>query len=264
MRTSIVAFIVAGICTAAVADNGSKREEDMLGQMRAEQRALAKQAAGGVTAADVGDPDSFGRNVQFLGVAQTGLVQVVVPGACSPPDPNFPDDRCVEADPSAVTVVQARDIGRMRLPARAAHSLLCHSITALRSYSFRNFTANPVNASFNFAASITIENEVLNDPTLIDPNTGLPFNGSLEVAFGFGSDTQTLHPTDQVRRSHNNTRACIGGLISKQTLTQSFGLTDAQADDFFRKPMMLRLNITLRSQFADLAAAFFGLRVFGD
>src|SRR5215813_10963104 len=74
MRTSIVAFIVAGICTAAVADNGSKREEDMLGQMRAEQRALAKQAAGGVTAADVGDPDSFGRNVQFLGVAQTGLV----------------------------------------------------------------------------------------------------------------------------------------------------------------------------------------------
>jgi hypothetical protein len=67
-----------------------------------------------------------------------------------------------------------------------------------------------------------------------------------------------------VRRSHNNTRFCIGGLISKQTLIESFGLTAAQADDFFRKPMTLRLNIILSTTFKDPALAFYGLRLFGD
>jgi len=124
--------------------------------------------------------------------------------------------------------------------------------------------ANPVNASFAATASVTIENDVLNDPRLIDPTTGLPFNGSLEVAFGLGNDSQTLHPTDHVRRTHSNTRSCNGGLISKQALIEGFGLTAAQADDFFKRPMRLRLNLTLRTTFADSAAAFFGLRLFGD
>ena len=258
MRTDVLAFMVAGICTAAVAGNG--RNEDLIKQARAEQRALAAAAAA-PTAADSGDADSFGRNVHFLGLAQTGTVTVTTPGGCTPPDPNFPDDRCFEGNPTAS--VDARDIGRMKLPAKAANSILCHSITSLPFWSFSNFTAGPAFARFQYLAGVTIENEVLNDPTLIDPNTGLPFNGKMDVGFGIITDGQTIHPGDFVQRRQAFTRGCIGGLVSKQGLIAQ-GFTEAQANDFFKKPMTLRLNMTLNTSFVDFAFVLFGLRVFGD
>jgi len=262
MRTSsILALIFAGICTAAAADDRKAQSEDMLKQAKAEQRALVKAMAG-PSQADVGDPDSFGRNVHFLGVAQTGGVTVTGPGGCPPPDPNFPDDRCVEANPTAF--IEARDIGRINLPAKASNSILCHSLTSLPIWTFSNPTTFRVFAAFQYTASVTIENEVLNDPSLIDPNTGLPFNGKLEVAFGLITDRQTMQPGDVATRRHSSTRACIGGLVSKMALTQGFGLTDAQADAFFKKPMTLRLNITLSTAFVDNAFVLFGLRLFGD
>jgi len=213
MRKCVLAFMVAGICTAAAAGNG--RNEDLIKQARAEQRALAAAAAA-PSAADVGDADSFGRNVHFLGVAQTGVVTVTTPGGCPPADPNFPDDRCVEGNPTAS--VNALDIGRMKLPAKAASSVLCHSITSIPTWSFSNFTAGSAFARFSYLAGVTIENEVLNDPTLIDPNTGLPFNGKLDVAFGIITDAQTIHQGDFVQRRQGFTRGCIGGLVSKQAL----------------------------------------------
>ena len=264
-RASILALSVAGICTAAAADDEKKEMEDFLREARAEQRALAtaaKQMGRGVTAADVGDPDSFGRNAHFLGVAQSGTVTVTTPGGCPPPDPNFPDERCVEGNPNAV--IDARDIGRITLPAKAANSILCHSITSIPLWGFSNLTAGRVFASFQYLAGVTIENEVLNDPSLIDPNTGLPFNGKLDVAFGIITDRQTLQPGDFVTRRQGFTRGCIFGLVSKQGLTQIFGLTDAQADELFEKPMTLRLNMTLRTAFVVNAFVLFGLRVFGD
>lgn len=266
MRTSILAFIATGICTAAAADNQRIPSEDLLRETRAEQRALSKQVAGvnaaaGVAAADVGDADSFGRNAHFLGVAVSGFVQVAPPGGCPPPDPNFPDDRCVEANPNAA--IDAKDVGRIRLPAKASNSLLCHSITSIPAWEFSNQTAGAVRASFQFISGVTIENEVLNDPALIDPNTGLPFNGSLEIAFAVVTDRQTVQPGDRVTRRQTNTRFCLGGLVSKAGLVE-MGLTPAQADAFFKKPMTLRLNVTLRTSFVDNGVAVFGLRLFGD
>jgi len=72
MRTPILALIVVGICTAAAAHDRDQQPADLLKQARAEQRALAKQSH--VSAADVGDADSFGRNVHYIGVTATGTI----------------------------------------------------------------------------------------------------------------------------------------------------------------------------------------------
>jgi hypothetical protein len=40
----------------------------------------------------------------------------------------------------------------------------------------------------------------LNDPTLTDPTTGLPLNGSVEVAFSLIIDRQTVQPGRQAAR----------------------------------------------------------------
>jgi hypothetical protein len=264
MRRSILAVFVTAICTAAAAEDHNA-DSDLFKQAKAEQRALAKasSSSSGVTAADVGDVDSFGRNVHFLGVTQSGTV--TVSSSCPPPDPAFPDDRCVVAvAPPGTTAVQARDIGRIHLPARAASSLLCHSITAFPLWQFSNGTGGPGQASFSFTTGVTVESEVLNDPSLIDPNTGLPFNGAFDVAFNLIVDRQTIQPGDLVQRRQGFTRGCVGGLVSKQGLMQVYGLTAAQADDFFKKPMTLRLNATLSTRFSDNTFVFFGLRVLGD
>lgn len=265
MRFWILVAIGAAVCTAAAADKGDAG--DVLRQARAELRMATQAPAatgnGGVTAADVGDADSFGRNVHFLGVAQSGTVSITT--GCPPPDPNFPDDRCVEAAPPPLTTAaRERDIGRMTLPGKTANSLLCHSITTLPFWTFSNSTAAPGVASFTYQASFTIESDVLKDPSLIDPNTGLPFNGSFDVVFGIITDRQTVQPGDFVQRRQGFTRGCIGGLVSKSGLMQIFGLTAAQADDFFKKPITIRLNMNLSSRFSDNSFVLYGLRVFGD
>jgi hypothetical protein len=268
MKAWNLAWIVVGICTGAGAAN-DPAAADLMKQARAEQRALAKAAGsgggGGVSAADVGDADSFGRNVRFLGVAQTGTVSVQPD--CTP-DPSFPpgpDDRCfVPGAQPATEVFEARDIGRIKLPARASNSLLCHAVTSLPFWHFSNATPSPGVSSFRYAAFVKIDNEVLNDPALIDPTTGAPFNGSLEVGFTIITDGQTVQPGDQASRRMGFTRGCIAGLINKTALTETFGLTAAQADDFFKKPMTLHLTIQLGTRFVDFASVLYGLRLYGD
>jgi hypothetical protein len=259
MRTPICGLIVAGICTAAAAND----EEDFLKEARAEQRALAKQAAPPATAG-TGDPDSFGRKVHFIGVGLTGVVSLqadCTPDANNPP---FPDDRCfVPQAPPATTVIHAQNIGTIQLPAKATNSILCHSVTSLPLWHFSNPTASPGLAAFRYDAFMTIENEVLNNPNLIDPGTGLPFNGSLELGFSQITDTQTFRPGDQATRRNNTTRSCIGGLISKAAL-MDLGLSAAQADEFFKRPMTIHLHIQLATAFVDRALVRYGLRLYGD
>jgi hypothetical protein len=253
--------IIASVCTTARADDVLEQSTDMRRQVRAQQRAVAIQGAQ-VSPADVGDADSFGRNVHFLGVAFTGFTQLQAD--CTSPFFTGPDDRCfVPNAPPAPSVFEIRDVGRMKLPAKAANSLLCHSITSQPLWQFRNPTANTDIARFQYLVFVTIENEVLNDPKLIDLNTGEPFGGVLEQGFSMITDFQTVHPGDFARRRNISTRSCQGGLISKAGLID-LGLSPAQADDFFKKPMTLRLHMLLLTQFVDQATALYGLRIYGD
>jgi hypothetical protein len=263
MKPWIFSFMtIAAICTAARAKDFVEQSTDMRRQTKAEQRAAAAEGSL-VSPADVGDVDSFGRNVHFLGVAFTGFIQLQ--RDCSTPSFSGPDDRCfVPNPPSTLTVLEIRDVGRMRLPAKASNSLLCHSITSQPLWHFTNTTADAGNAQFRYLVFVTIENEVLNDPNLIDPTTGQPFGGALEQGFSMITDSQTLHPGDQATRRNISTRSCQGGLISKAGLIDSFGLTPAQADEFFKKPMTIRLHMLLLTQFVDLSTVLYGLRLYGD
>jgi len=73
-----------------------------------------------------------------------------------------------------------------------------------------------------------------------------------------------LQPGDQATRRPVSTRGCIGGIISKAALIETYQLTAAQGDDFFKKPMTVHLSIQLGTRFVDFAFVLFGLRLFGD
>jgi hypothetical protein len=217
------------------------------------------------TAEDVGDADSFGRNVVYLGVASTGSVLLqsdCTPDPNLPPEPQFP---CVTLlPPPQITNFNEDNLAAIRLPARATRSLICFSITSAHSFGFANDTdVRQNNALFRTTAMITVESEVLNDPTLIDPNTGLPFGGRFTLPFGTFGEFRTIDPGERASRTVRETRDCIGGLLNRASLL-AMGLSEAQVARFFRRPMRIVFGLSGGAAMVDGANLLYGVRLYGD
>ena len=226
--------------------------------------AVAAQAAP-PTVEEVGDPDSFGRDVIYLGNAQTS--NVALQGDCTP-DPMFPpapNDRCIvlNAQPAA-TSFNEDGLATLALPAESTKSLICFALTPNHNFEFFNLTGVPQsNARYNARAVITIENEVLNDPTLIDPNTGLPYGGKMTLPLSTYSESRSIAAGEREQKSLFLSRHCIGGLVSKRSLVGS-GLSETQAKQFFKKPMKFTFGASGTVQIVDFANFFYGIRLYGD
>lgn len=218
-------------------------------------------AAAAPTVEDVGDPDSFGRNVTYLGLTQTQPV-VILPD-CTGSDPTL--ERCIVANAApGPTPFNESGLATINLPAKASKSLLCFTLTPLVQVQWFNPLATPANARFSANAVITIDNEVLDDPTLIDPGTGLPFGGVLTVGLSTYSDFHTLQPGETDVKTLFMTRSCIAGVVSKRALVETYGLTDTQAKEFFKKPMSLSFGSRGSVALADFTSYFYGIRLYGD
>jgi len=268
-------WIILGIClvicgaTASVAVAQSKTDRaEFRAEVKAARAELITAAPAPPAPAGGADTDSFGRNVQFDGLLQAGNVTFFADCTPLPGDPApGPDDRCVVLNPAPTsTSFDLPDIGRLTVPGRSAHSLLCHWLTPIAFYNFQNPTGvfQP-NASFRLLPYVIVESDVLNDPALIDPTTGLPFNGKLESSFAATyQDSQSLDPGHSATRRFSETRVCIGGFLSKANLMSTYGLTDAQATQVFRHDITLRFGLRGNVTLVNSGFVIYGLRVVGD
>jgi hypothetical protein len=226
--------------------------------------AVAAQAAP-PTVEEVGDPDSFGRDVIYLGNAQTSNVALQEDCTPDPMFPPLPNDRCIvlNAQPAA-TSFNEDGLATLQLPAESTKSLICFALTPNSNFEFFNLTGvSQPNARFNARAVITIENEVLNDPTLIDPATGLPYGGKMTLTLSTYSESRSIGAGEREQKSLFLSRHCIGGLVSKRSLTGS-GLSETQAKQFFKKPMKFTFGASGTVQIVDFANYFYGIRLYGD
>jgi hypothetical protein len=222
---------------------------------------------------DVGDPDSFGKNAQFLGDA-SGFITLspsCTPGpspATSPSPSPANSDQCFSLDPTPgnATSFSASNICRINLPKNAASDLIYPVLTFFTSYQLQNPTASQVpNGRFLFSATLTIYSAVLNDPSIIDPNTGLPANGALTFVFSpdrFDVD-RSLEANERSRNRIDYTRAANAG-ISKAGLIGTSGLTQKQADDLFKNPMTVRMDVTGLARYVTDASITCNMRLLGD
>lgn len=218
-------------------------------------------AAGAPTVDEVGDADSFGRYVTYLGLAQT--TSVVLRPDCTGADPSV--ERCVVSGAApASTSFNEADLASIALPARATRSLLCFTLTPFISVDWANPLASPATARFSASAVVTIENDLLADPALVDPGTGLPFGGSLTLGLSTYHSAHTLQPGEVDSKNLFMTRACIAGVISKHSLVENFGLTEVQATQFFRRPMTIRFGSRGSVALAESTNYFYGIRLYGD
>ena len=212
------------------------------------------------TAGEVGDPDTFGRALTWLGVTQ---MSVDLAASCPSPSP---DVSCtVLAAGGAVTPFAASGLGSIELPARASNSMLCHWFSPVLMVSYANPTASPVLARLSYSPTLTVENPVLDDPGLIDASTGLPFNGRLTTSMTASErfEVPLAAGASQFMRERDSV-TCIAGFLTRRSLVQNHGLTEAQARRFFRHRTRISMNISGTAQYVDDALMTFGLRVIGD
>jgi hypothetical protein len=218
-------------------------------------------AAAAPTTADVGDAESFSKNVIYLGLAQTLPVTLV--DDCTGSDPTT--ERCIVQNPApAVTTFNETGLATLNLPAKASKSLLCFTLTPFIVVDWQNGTASPATARFSANADITITNSLLDDPALIDPNTGLPFGGAIQVSLSTWARTHTMQSGEIDNERSTQSRACIAGIISQRALIDNYGLTATQAKDFFKKPMTLTFGSHGTVSLSTFTQYFYGFRVYGD
>ncbi len=220
----------------------------------------AAAVAGGVTEADVGDPDSFGRAQTYLGVTQGG---VILRADCS----GFPPEaHCIELNPApATTFVDESDLALINLPGKATNSLLCFTFTPFANWNWFNGTGTQQEAQMFLRPRVRIESVVLEDPSLIDPTTGLPFAGVLfDNPISTFLQNRTLDDGESDFQFRATTRSCTGGLVNKRTLRDLYGLSDAVIIEFFKQPITVSFGVLGSVSMVTDANYSVGVRLYGD
>jgi hypothetical protein len=244
-----------------------KEQREALRAERQSQAPPSAKAAGSaaVTADAVGESDSFGKNALFLGIAQSGIV--LLDPTCDPADvgPLGPDDHCITvADPSVpVPATTVNDVARITIPGKSAQNVVYAIANHTVSFSMFNPGGTPTQGRMAYVPTITIESEVLNDPALIDPTTGLPFNGSFTTGgLGTYSTNKTLASGASEFLTHSYSRANTSGL--SRSFFAGLGLPSNVIDQVYRKPMTIRLNVRVSSRWVDSATLVFTTRLLGN
>ncbi|NUO74988.1 MAG: hypothetical protein HOQ32_03150 [Lysobacter sp.] len=221
---------------------------------------LPISAAAAVTDEDVGDSDSFGRNLRWLGLAD---MSVELTDTCPGSDP---DAGCQVLNPApAFTSFAFEDLGHITLPGKSTQSLLCYWFSPVVTVRYANPTSNQVLARLRYSPTLTVENPVLATPGLIDPTTGLPFDGKLLTGMTSSEMFEVpLAPGVAFTERTRDSAVCIAGFISRKSLADTYGLSDAQIKEFFKKPTTVRMNISGNAQYVESATMYFGLRIIGD
>jgi hypothetical protein len=151
----------------------------------------------------------------------------------------------------------------MVIPAKSANSLFCHMQTPISSTLLQNYGTPNMTARVTFNPVFTFENDVLNDPSIVDPATGLPYNGKITFTLPGILHRQTLQPGENFFGRDDETRVCINGMVSKAQL-KAAGLTDAQATSFFKKDTIVTMGINGNAQGVVFASIVNNVRWAGD
>jgi hypothetical protein len=212
---------------------------------------------------DIADFNSFGRSVIYLGVA--GTPTLVFRNNCTIAPPPAPT-RCVTMNPQpALTPFTETKLATLTIPAKSTNSLLCFALTPSINFQLHNLTgaAQPT-ARFGARTTVVLENPLLNDPSLIDPITGLPFNGKINLSLATYSESRSMASGERDQKQFFFSRHCIDGVISKQSLEINYGLPPTVVDNFFKNDITLTFGAAGDLQLVSSGTYYYGIRIYGD
>ncbi len=207
------------------------------------------------------EPEPFGRPVIHLGMTKLVAYQFVPAGsACDNPQP----DVCLVMSPSPTgTPFEFPDVTSIVIPAGSTHSIVWPLFHHIVWYEFNNDTGVSQVANFAFAIDLTLESAALLDPTLINPDTGQPFNGSYLVQFTPAEGTnRSISAGEHVLQRRR--LGSSGNQLFDYQFLQSLGLPDKVIKQIFGGQITLHLGIRGNAKLVDTALGNFSMRLFGD
>lgn len=214
------------------------------------------------TVADVGDVDSLGHNAQYMG-ASSGFI--LLTASCTPAPSPTPSDQCFNINPApALTTFIANEVCRIKLPKKQTRTIIYPALNFFLNYQLQNSTGvfQP-QGLFAFTALLSIESDVLLDPSIIDPGTGLPANGKITQQFSYiFRDDRTMNNGDRQRIRETLVRVGNAGINKAGLVGQ--GLSDAVVDDLFKSSMTIKMDVTGSAKLLTDANLTCNMRLFGD
>jgi hypothetical protein len=214
------------------------------------------------------DPDSFGNNVIFLG--QSGTASVYFDRSCTDPSLTTPPNQCVivpSADPGGPTSFSFPDLGSIAIPAKSTKTILWPVFLLNANYTLNNTNGVPLPGVFRTFIDFTIESDVLKDPSLIDPNSGLPYNGRLTTSFkNVYGERRLLAPGEFDSKYLRVTSTGLGAFSTSLLGPGGQNLPLEVVKKLFASPMIIRIGLDGDVRLVDPGSLFqfVGLRLFGD
>jgi hypothetical protein len=247
----------------------SEERKEMLKEMTEQQSNQKINTESLLSVTDVGEPDSFGKNAKFLGTAMTGTVYVYY--SCDPAvlqtDLQLTlgaDDRCLALSTLGQSATATfNDIGRINIPAKSVDNTIYFIQNNLVSYDLSNPNANTVFANLSYSPTYTLESDALNDPAAIDPNTGLPMNGSFTTGVSgskFFSRTYAGNAAEFV--TERFTSSATRGFA--RTYFADLGLPQNVINQIYKKPLTIKLNLRVRGNFFTFGQFGYSVRFLGN
>jgi hypothetical protein len=222
-----------------------------------------------LSAADVGDPESFGKNAKFLGTAASGVVYVYY--SCDPAvllaDLDLTlgaNDRCLAHTPGGpVSSATFTDLGKISIPGKSADNVIYFILNNTLSSEFQNTFANGLPIQLTYSPRITIESVALNDPAAVDPTTGLPLNGVLTVP-GFGTKffNRILPAGESDLSLDSYSSAATRGFA--RTYFADLGLPQSVINQLYSKPMTIKLGMRVSVRGVFLGQYLYSARFLGN
>lgn len=267
-----VTMILAGQTVWAQNDKRERRAaRRAIIQELAESRKQESGSANLNSTFDAGDPETFGKNVKFLGNAVTGAVYVY--RSCDPAIllaelqlTLAPEDRCVVHTVGAATTTAVfDDLGAISLPGRSADNLITYVINSTIFNDYENLnSAGQMFTAFIYTPRLTIESAALNDPAALDPSTGLPLNGSVSFSLGGASkfENRTIQPGSF--ESYNDNRSHVATRGLSRSFFADYGLPQSVINNLYRQPIKIKfgMRITVRNIF--FGQYFYSARLLGN
>lgn len=206
------------------------------------------------------EPSTFGHPVIYLGLltAQIFFDPTCAPGTVTPPAV------CVVLQPApAPTTFAFPNLGSMVIPGNTTKNILLPSLTYSMTYDLLNTTASDQVAEVKLMTTITISSPALNLPSVINPVTGQPYNGTYAVTVSGPRNTaRLLAPGEDFAETYRGTADGIQALDRELFLSSNLPASVVSA--LFQQPMTIQVGLSGNVQLMDSGGLNFGARFFGD
>ena len=205
------------------------------------------------------EPSTFGHTVIYLGLLTATIIfdPTCAPGTYVPPQ------LCVvlQAAPGE-TDFSFPNLASMVVPANSTKNTLLPSLTPVFAYDLLNTTTSDQTGVVNLVTTITIISPVLNIPSLINPNTGQPYNGTYPLTFPGPHTARLMSPGEEFFEKFRITDQGIQAFDVEAFLSSNLPAIVVQA--LFAHPMTIQIGLSGKVQLMDTGSLSFRARFFGD